>query len=363
MTVVALAFGEYALKPFYLDCEVPLNARRLLAGWCMLLLTFINCYSVKLATRVQDVFTIGKISALIIIIITGLVFLFTGHTGNFDGFWEDTQTNPIPLSMAFYYGLFAYSGWNYLNFVMEEIIEPEKNLGKAISVSLTLVTVVYVMTNVAYFAVVSKSAMLASIAVGVTFANRAYGAFAFIVPVFVACSTFGTVNGILFTSARLFYAGAREGHMPEALTMINPGRATPVPSVIAVSALAFIYLFVGSVGSLIEAVSICIWLAIGVAIFALITMRWTHKELYRPVKVFLVWPILYLIVTVYLIIASCFASPVNSGMGILIMATGIPVYLLFVYPKRRPRFLTRFMGWKTQMLQKVFILTAEDKGE
>lgn len=64
------------------------------------------------------------------------------------------------------------------------------------------------------------------------FANKLYGSFAWIMPVFVACSTIGSANGVILTSSRLFYAGAREGQMPSALTMINEYTLTPMPAVI-----------------------------------------------------------------------------------------------------------------------------------
>ena len=72
-----------------------------------------------------------------------------------------------------------------------------------------------------------------------TFAERLYGPFAFLIPVFVAMSTFGGVNGILLTSSRLFYAGACEGQMPEILSMIQVSKMTPAPAVIVVVNICF----------------------------------------------------------------------------------------------------------------------------
>lgn len=77
--------------------------------------------------------------------------------------------------------------------------------------------------------------VLGSEAVAVTYANKTFGWFAWTIPVFVAMSTFGAVNGILLTSSRLFYAGACEGQMPEILTMIQIRRLTPAPAVLAIS--------------------------------------------------------------------------------------------------------------------------------
>ena len=65
-----------------------------------------------------------------------------------------------------------------------------------------------------------------------TFANQLFGVMAWTIPVFVALSCFGAVNGILLTSSRLFYAGACEGQMPEILTMIQTSRLTPTPAVL-----------------------------------------------------------------------------------------------------------------------------------
>ena len=86
----------------------------------------INCYNVKWVTKVQDVFTGTKIFALLIIMAAGLWWLCLGHTENFENPMADSRTDPSYIALAVYSGLFSYSGWNYLNFVTEELKNPYK---------------------------------------------------------------------------------------------------------------------------------------------------------------------------------------------------------------------------------------------
>ena len=83
------------------------------------MLTFVNCWDVKWATAVQDVFTYAKLLALFVIIGTGIIQLGRGKTENFT--WDDTESDFSRIMLSFYSGLFAYNGWNYLNFIIEEL--------------------------------------------------------------------------------------------------------------------------------------------------------------------------------------------------------------------------------------------------
>lgn len=89
-------------------------------------LTVINCYDVKWVTRVTDTFTATKIAALMLIVAFGVWHLFEGHTQFFEDPMKGSKTQPGFIALAFYSGLFSYSGWNYLNFVTEELQDPYK---------------------------------------------------------------------------------------------------------------------------------------------------------------------------------------------------------------------------------------------
>ncbi|KAK3775399.1 hypothetical protein RRG08_005826 [Elysia crispata] len=125
------------------------------------------------------------------------------------------------------------------------------------------------------------------------FSKRLFGVMWWCMPVFVSLSTFGGVNGILFTTSRLFYVGGREGHMPQILSMVQIQRLTPMPAVLFMGLLSLLYLASSDIYALINYVGFATWLSIGMAIVVLLYLRWKRPDMPRPIKVSLVWPIIY----------------------------------------------------------------------
>lgn len=230
---MGMTFASYVLQPFFhSDCEIPGLSIQLLAAVTICLLTFINCYDIKSTTKLQNVIMFAKIGALVIIVIVGLVWMCMGNVENFERPFDDTETDPGKLSVAFYSGIFSYAGWNYLNFMTEELREPYKNLPRAIFISLPVVTVIYVLANMAYLAVLTPQELIASNAIAVTFGNKIMGHMAWIIPLMVAISSFGGLSVHIMTSSRMCFVGARNGHMPAILSHINVNKFSPAPSLV-----------------------------------------------------------------------------------------------------------------------------------
>uniref|UniRef100_A0A1A7YPY2 Solute carrier family 7 (Amino acid transporter light chain, L system), member 5 n=1 Tax=Iconisemion striatum TaxID=60296 RepID=A0A1A7YPY2_9TELE len=360
--VVSLVFATYLLKPLYPSCSVPDSAAKLIACLCLTSLTFVNCISVRAATKVQDLFTASKLLALIIIILFGFIQIFTGDVPYLmpDKAFEGSKVGVDNIVLALYSGLFAFGGWNYLNYVTEEMINPERNLPLSIIISMPIVTVVYVLTNMAYFTTISPQVMIDSEAVAVSFGEYHLGVMSWLIPVFVGLSCFGAVNGSLFTSARLFYAGAREGQLPAALGLVHTDQFTPVPSLIFTCLLSMMYAISQDIFSVINLFSFFTWLCVGMAIGGLVWLRITKPDLRRPIKVYLFIPITFVLGCVFMIVVSFWAAPFESLVGGSIILTGIPAYLLG-YKWKKPHMVQKVLEIFTMFCQKIFMAVPEEK--
>ncbi|KAG8570483.1 hypothetical protein GDO81_011288 [Engystomops pustulosus] len=301
--IIAITFANYIVQPIFPYCEPPYAAVRLIAAACICTLTFINCVDVKWGTRVQDVFTYAKISALLVIILVGLVKIGQGEIDNLRAPFEGTTTNVGFMALALYSALYSYSGWDTLNFVTEEIKNPERNLPLAIAISMPIVTIIYLLTNVAYYVVLDMAAVLTSDAVAVTFGNEVLGHAKWLIPVAVAMSCYGGLNSSIIAASRLFYVGAREGHLPESLSLIHLQNFTPVPA-----------------------------LLFNVSLF---------------------FPVVYCLCSLFLVIVPLYSDAINSLIGIGIALSGIPAYFLGVYLplQKSQKCLSCISAWMTKYTQ------------
>ncbi|XP_054472040.1 b(0,+)-type amino acid transporter 1 [Anoplopoma fimbria] len=353
--IITLSFAEYASTPFYHGCTPPPLVTKCLSAVAIFLIVSVNCLSVKLASYVQNFFTVAKLFIILVIVVAGMVMLARGNTENLSNAFDGTSASVGGIGLAFYNGLWAYDGWNQLNFITEELKQPSRNLPLAILIGIPLVSVCYVLVNVAYFSVMTATELLLSPAVAVTFGDRVLSPLSWIIPLFVVFSTIGSANGSCFTAGRLAYVSGREGHMVKILSYISLKRYTPAPALIFNGIMAIFYIIPADINTLINYFSFAQWVFYGLTALALIVMRFTRKELHRPVKVPIVVPCLMVLVSCYLVLAPIIDKPELEYLYCTVFIfSGLLLYYPFVYRKVNwSRKLMRPITMHLQLLMEV----------
>lgn len=359
--LAAITFANYVLKPFYSDCEPPSHAIRLIAIVILLILVWINCHSVNWSIKLQNSFTLTKVLALLLIITFGMYYIVTGKDKIVrDKFWYNDSVTLLGLSSAFYSGLYSYAGWNALNFVTEEIENPVKNMPKAILISITSVTIIYVLVNISYFAVIDGKDLTSSPALAVTFGQLTLGYASFLMPLSVALSTTSGLNALIFSSSRILFVGARQGQLFSMLNMISYKRLTPIPSLLFVGITSVLYLNTTHIDTLIRYL-IFIEASFGaLAVSTVLVLRHKFPEVHRPLKVHTYIPVIYLLVSALLILTPLYEHPYEALVGTLILLSGLPFYFLTANRKTQTGTYTSFIKSLNDITQKVTLSVTPD---
>ena len=344
MSILSLAFAEYCIQPFFsAECPPPPLAVPLLAAAACWLITITHCYSVRLGTSMQNLFTVSKMSAIALVVGGGVYSLWQGNTQHLTTGFQGSTRSAGDIATAFYSGLWAYDGWNNLNYLTEEVVNPKRNLTLAIVVALPLVTVCYLLTNVAYLSVLSPRELLASPAVAVTFADRVLGPAAFLIPLGVALSVAGALNGTVMSTSRICFAAARQGHMVDIISFIHVRNLTPTPALLFPAAIASAMIAAGNIGGLIDLFSFSVWIFYGLVVLALLVMRRTRPDIERPYRVPTWIAVLVFLISAYLVVGPIVDAPKLEYVYVLcFLLLGVAVYIPCVFYRRSVPGMGRF---------------------
>ena len=341
--ILGLTFAVYATETFFpsrgtadakakiADCHPPFGLVKLLAACAICILSAVNCMSIRLAARAQVLFTFCKLIAIASIVTIAVIRLLSGNTLRFDQHaFEGSATRLGDIGHAFYSAMWAYGGWNGLNFVTEEIINPNKNFPRTLMISIPLVTICYILINLAYFTVLNKEQVLASDAVALTFASRLSPIFGMAMPLIVSLSCFGSLNMGIFSSARIIFSIAREGQLPSSFAMVHRESQAPIPAIFLRASLSLLMLLPTNIENLLNWLLFVDWLIFASVFMSLIWLRWKTPSTPRIFKVNIIVPIFMAGVSLYFTATPFLSKPLESVFGLTVIIAGIPAYYIFI---------------------------------
>lgn len=315
----------------YISYFVPLSPveSKLVGIAAIVALAAINYRGVTAGAVVQNVFTLAKVAGLLVII--GSAFLW-GHKSA-----SLPATTPAHFSIgsfgvALIACVLAYDGWVQLSFVAGEIRNPRRNVLLALALGTAVCVAIYLLANIAYLRVLTISQIASSDHVGATLAEQVMGAHGgMLVSLIVLISIVGTLNGCFLTSPRVYFAQARDGLFFRKFGEVQSRYQTPGFAILAQSAWAIVLVMSGSYETLLDYAMFALWLSYGLTVAGVIVLRHKQPHLPRPYRMwgYPVTPILFLATTGWFLINMLLTRPVPSLAGLLLIASGVPVYFVW----------------------------------
>lgn len=327
-------FGAYA---FTFIVAQPLAALLVLA------VVGVNYLSVKFSGGVQVLLTSLKIATVLLIILGGLIFAVkhgessapllaavTNSSAPVSGGAHLLRFATIPaLLTALVPAMWAYNGFSDLGDVGEEILQPQKNIPRAILLGLLTVAGLYLLANVVYFRTLPFSAVAASphVASDVVQAFAGSRGAAWLTAA-MALSAFGALHVVVLTGARIPYAMARDGFFFQFAGRLHPSFRTPSGALVFLGIIAALLALSGTYEELYSLFVFAVWIFFALAAIALLRLRRIQPQLVRPFRAwgYPVTPIIFLIAAIALTANLWMDRPLRSSIGLAVILSGIPFF-------------------------------------
>lgn len=299
----------------------------------ILVLTALNYVSTRVGGAVQVAGTFLKMGLIGAIVILGL----TSHAGNIANFGIHYLANAGQTDSAGITGFFsalvaalwAYDGWNNGPIIGGEIQRPEKNLPRALIGGTLIVMATYLLTNLAYFYVLSGPEVAASGRVATEAMKKVLGSYGgSVVSVAAIISIFAGLNGMILSGARLPFAMAHKRQFFGFVRSIDKNFGTPSGALLFIGLCSSLLLLSGRFEDLARMVIFSEWIFYAMTAFAVIALRRSQPQLPRPYRVlgYPLVPFLFVLVAIGLLCSTLWSYPRESGLGLLLITAGLPFY-------------------------------------
>ncbi|GFR85810.1 B(0,+)-type amino acid transporter 1 [Elysia marginata] len=218
--------------------------------------------------------------------------------------------------------------FHYITYSLTLPLHYDRNLPRANIAGVFFVMVVYLATNMAYFAAMTTTELLQADAVAVVWGDRVLQQASLLIPLAVSISVFGAVNANAFAGGRTMFVAARDGNLPSILSFIHVEKLTPLPTMVFNTLCAITFVYLGEIYSLIDFFSFT-GLFYGLTFASLLVFRVTKPDKPRSYKCPIVIPIAMLVISAYLVIAPIIKKP---SIGYLYAALFCLGGLIFYFP-------------------------------
>lgn len=349
IAVLAYIFGDYLSQVVSLGTYSSV----LYASLIVIVLTGINIAGIRMSTIAQKVFTSTEVAGALLVVVVGLFIApasaeldSLSAAAVLDGTLSvqpAMATSPAPpeagsfLGLAMVFVLLTFGGWNEAAYISAELKSGRRGMARVLIISIVIITVIYLLVNLAFSRALGHSAMASSDAVGVDLMKQVWGPTGvWLIGMLVAFSALTSVNATIFTGARTNYAVGRDFKIFSLLGKWNNQAAGPVNAFLVQGLISLALISLGLITrsgfeTIVEYTAPVFWfffLLVGISVFVL---RKKAPDAERPFRIPLypVLPLIFCLSSSYLL----YSSLMYTGVGALV---GIGVLLVGLFLQRKP---------------------------
>jgi APA family basic amino acid/polyamine antiporter len=366
--VTVVSPDNYLIAPISLGgYAISLSTEQLVAIALIALLTWTNRRGLEIGKIVQNAFTFAKTAALAAVVVIGLSLGWKANSAALSSAWWNSWTNGWNpqiaqpglaatggFALALLFGrsmvgpLFAQTAWTNVTFIGSEVRDPGKNLERALVGGCGVVVGLYFLANIAYLAVLPFSEIehATQNRVAVAMMNALFGhPGATCMAAAIMVSTFGCDNGLILAGARVYYAMARDDlffrkvgttnrfHVPAA-ALVAQGIWTALlvlPRTVTINPGTHEVSYGNVYNQLLEYIVSADLVFYLLMVVAVILLRRKTPDAERPYRTwgYPMVPIVSILLSALLLIDLTWLAPATSGIGVLIVLTGVPAYFLW----------------------------------
>jgi basic amino acid/polyamine antiporter, APA family len=327
-----MAFGTYlqTVVP-----SLPPLALSLLLVW---ITTAVHVLGIRTGANFQNWSTVTKLVLIFGLILGGLL-VSPGQPLDFSVGPEGLrELMSAPFAVSLVYVMYAYSGWNAASYITEEVVEPEKNVPRAMAFGTVIVTVVYLTLNYIFLRTTPKAILAGQLQVGVLAGESIFGSFgAKIVSILIGFGLVATVGAMAWIGPRVTRAMAEDFPKLRFLRQSTRNGTPHVATLLQVAVVTGLILS-ATFQTILIYVQFSLLLSSFLTVLGLIVLRVKRPALQRPYRVwgYPMTPLVFLAVTLHMMIYTAREKPVESGCGLLTVCCGFAVYFVCRGAPRKP---------------------------
>jgi APA family basic amino acid/polyamine antiporter len=336
IAAVAITFAEYALR--FVGRE---GAHALpLAIAAIIVVAIINYVGVKPGSRTLNVFVVLKTLALVLLIGAGLLLPVAEPAAAPAAASGEPRLLIVAFGAALVPIMFSYGGWQNVNYVAEEIRNPQRNIPIAAIAGTAVVVTVYVLVNFVYLNTLGHAGLAGTMTPAADTVNAILGtAGDKLIALTIAVSTFGFLDLTMLAPTRVYYAMAADGVFFERVSRLHPRFQTPSLAIVLQTIWAIALALTGTYAQLVDYVVFADWIFFGLAAGAVFVFRAKYPLAQRPAGTFRtpgypLLPGLFVVAAVWIVLSVIASNPVRAGIGMLLLGTGVPAYWYWVGRRR-----------------------------